>query len=194
MIHPILLRMRSLALALLLLSIANTARADSDRQVTGRFGFVVAARRNLGALGLRYRSGVLLGVHAGVDAGIENSAWVVGLGWTTLVRGYYFASESSLVDQTVKITETNFGVRLSRELPAAPHHLVMNLGGALTASSSPLEPPSNERRFLGLYSGLGYERRLFGEWAWGIETRYATYLDGPKNMSVFAKLVAGFYK
>jgi hypothetical protein len=170
---------------------SNQAQADESNRVSGQFGFAFVGRNNRAALGKKYRSGILLGVHAGVELAFEDSPWSVGLGLITLVRGYYFASSVTAVDQTVDITEMSMGLRVRRRIPGAIHHLVGTFGGGFTASSVPL-PPSFDRRHVGLYGGLGYNRRLVGEWTWGLETRYARYFDGPRNISLFGTFTAGF--
>jgi hypothetical protein len=171
----------------------GSARADEEAGLGGRFGFVIVGRNNLGEIGDQYRSGLLFGVHAGLELNVDESPWSVGLGWTTLVRGYYFASSAVAIDQTVDITEMNLGVSLRRGLGSSPHHVIGSIGGAFSASNVPL-PPGNERRYLGLYSGVGYGRRLWGQWFWSLESRYATYYQGPSNLSVFMSMTAGFGK
>lgn len=173
--------------------VQGSAWAEDEPGLAGRFGFVAVGRDNLGELGSQYRTGLLFGVHAGLEIGIEDSPWSVGLGWTTLVRGFYFASSSEAVDQTVNITEMSLGFQLRRALPGSFHHLRGTFGGAFSASNVPL-PPSDDRRYLGVYGGLGYDRRLLGEWAWGVESRYTNYFDGPANLSFFAIVTAGFGK
>lgn len=167
------------------------ARADEDANLSGRFGFAFVARNNLATLGQQYRTGILWGLHAGVELDLEDSLWSLGLRLTTLVRGYYFASSSQAVDQTVDLTEAGIGLRVRRKLPGAYHHLVGAVGFGGSASNVPL-PPAFERRYLGLNAGMGYERRLFGEWVWGVESRYARYFDGPSNVSLFGTFTAGF--
>ena len=184
---------RSVALAFLCLAFVESGpvQAEDARSVSGQFGFAFVGRNNRAALGQKYRAGFLLGVHAGIELAFDDSPWSVGLGLITLVRGYYFASSVTAVDQTVDITEMSMGLRIRRRLPGAIHHAVGTFGGGFTASNVPL-PPSFERRHVGLYGGLGYNRRLWGEWTWGLETRYADYFDGPQNISVFGTFTAGF--
>jgi hypothetical protein len=190
-------RCRSFALAilcLLLIDDVGEAQAEKDRTFAGQFGLVLVGRDNLESLGQQYRSGVLLGFDAGVELSLEDSEWSVGLALTTLVRGYYFASNSSAVDQTVDVTEMSMGLRIRRQWPAGSRqHILGTFGGGFTASSVPL-PPAFDRRYVGLYSGIGYNRRLAGEWTWGLETRYASYFDGPSNLSLLASVTAGFGK
>jgi hypothetical protein len=177
----------------LLLLPARTVSAEGENLVSGQFGVVFAYRNNLEELGAQYRSGALFGLHAGVELNLDDSPWSVGLGLTTLVRGYYFASNENAVDQTVEITEMSMGLRLRRTLPGSRHHVVGTFGGGFTASNVPL-PPAFNRRTVGLYGGLGYDRRLAGEWTWGLEARYASYLDGPSNLSLLGTFTAGFGK
>lgn len=184
---------RCVVLALVCLAFMGSgpAQAEKDSSVSGQFGFAFVGRNNRAALGKKYRSGFLLGVHAGAELAFDDSPWTLGVGLITLVRGYYFASSVTAVDQTVDITEMSMGLRIRRRLPGAIHHAVATFGGGFTASNVPL-PPSFERRHVGLYGGLGYNRRLVGEWTWGLETRYADYFDGPSNISLFGTFTAGF--
>lgn len=177
----------------LLLADLGQAQAEEDKTFSGQFGLVLGGRNNLESLGDQYRNGVLFGFDAGIELNLEDSVWSVGLGLTTLVRGYYFASNSSAVDQTVDITEMSMGLRIRRQLLGGPQHLVGTLGGGFTASNVPL-PPGFERRYVGLYGGIGYNRRLVGEWTWGLETRYASYFGGPSNLSLLGTVTAGFGK
>ncbi len=175
------------------LALPGEARAEKENNLSGRFGFVFVGRNNRGELGDQYRLGMLFGVSAGLELNLEDSPWSLGLGLTTLVRGYYFASSTQAVDQTADVTEINMGVRLRRRMPGSIHHLSGSLGGGLSASNVPL-PPAFDRRYLGLYGGLGYDRRLFGEWVWGLEARYAVHTGGPRNLDLFATITAGFGK
>lgn len=171
----------------------GTARADEESGLSGRFGFVSVARQNLGELGDQYRTGILFGVRAGIELNVDDSPWSVGLGLTTLVRGYYFASSSAAIDQTVDITEMNLGLTMRRGLGGSPHHLIGNFGAAFSASNVPL-PPSDQRRYLGLYGGVGYGRRLLSEWFWSVESRYTHFYQGPQGLSLFMSMTAGFGK
>jgi hypothetical protein len=147
----------------------------------------------MGEMGDLYRTGLLFGVHAGLELSVDDSPWSVGLGWTTLVRGYYFASSSSAIEQTVDITEMNLGLTARRGIGGSPHHVIGNFGAGFSASNVPL-PPSDQRRYLGLYGGVGYGRRLLGEWFWSLETRYSHYYQGPNSLSFFMSMTAGFGK
>ena len=189
-------RYRFVALAILLCLVllpSRQATAEDENRVSGQFGFVFVYRNNLEELGSRYRHGMLLGVHAGVEANVEDSPWAIGLGLMTLVRGYYFASNEDAVDQTVEITEMSMGLRLRRTLPGSGHNLTTTMGGGFTASNVPL-PPAFNRRTVGVYAGIGYDRRLAGEWTWGLEPRYATYSKGPSTPSLLGTFTAGFGK
>ncbi len=188
-------RCRSIAFAFLcvLLVDLGEVRAEEDKTFSGQFGFVLVGRNNLESLGDQYRSGVLFGFHAGIELSLEDSPWSVGVGLSTLVRGFYFASDKSAVDQTVDITEMSMGLRLRRQILGTRQHVIATFGGGFTASSVPL-PPNFNRRYLGLYGGLGWTRRLVGEWTWGLETRYASYFGGPSGLSLLATVTAGFGK
>ncbi len=169
---------------------AASAKPDSESGVSGRFGIVMAGRNNLGPLGEQYRLGLLFGLHAGLDFSIEDSNWSVGLGWAALVRGYYFASDQSLVNQTVEVTEVDFGLRIRRRVSLKPRFLAFSAGGVFTTNNVPIAP-AEERRYVGYYGGVGYEFRAFGNWYLGVESRYSKYPDGPENVSVLLGLTTG---
>jgi hypothetical protein len=174
----------------MVLSLPALAQAQEGRAV-GRFGIVTAGRINLGELGDSYQSGLLLGLHAGIDQPLNrDSRWTIGLGWTAFVRGYYFASRSSLVDKTIDLTEVDFGFRVRRRFGRSGHYLVSTLGAVFSASDVPL-PPTDERRYLGAYGGLGYEQPAFGEWSFAADARFSTLVDGPQSLSFLFGLTAG---
>ena len=163
---------------------------ESESRATGRFGLVSVGRLNQGELGQQYGYGFLFGVHAGVDLSLGESLWSVGLGWTTLVQGFYVASNESLVDQRVKVSEADVGLRIRRRLSVVPRFLVLTAGGIYSTSNIPI-PPNNDRRYLGYYGGLGYEYAVVGEWLLGVQTRYARSPDGPETLSLYLSFVAG---
>jgi len=167
-----------------------SADSTENSRVVGRFGIVALGRVNQGELGTRYRSGVQFGIHTGVDVRLGESAWSVGIGWTTLVYGFYMASDSSLVDQQVRVTEADLGLRIRRRLSFEPRFITATAGGIYSTSSVPL-PPQDKRRYLGYYGGLGYEYAVVGNWLLGGEMRYARFPDGPENLSFFVSFTAG---
>lgn len=180
----------AVCVALAALGAPAAARADEGKAV-GRFGIVAAGRINLGELGKSYRSGLLLGLHAGIDQPLgSESRWSIGLGWTALVRGYYFATESSLVEQTVNLTEMDIGFRTRRRMGRGARYLVGTLGAVMSTTSVPL-PPGDERRYFGAYGGLGYEQPVFGEWSISGEVRSASLIDGAQQMTLLVGLTAG---
>lgn len=177
-------------LALALLCGASISHADEAKAI-GRFGIVSAGRLNLGELGKAYRSGLLLGLHAGIDQPLgTESRWSIGLGWTALVRGYYFASQASLVEQTVPLTEMDLGFRARRRVGRHTRYVVGTLGAILSVTSTPL-PPGDVRRYFGTYVGLSYEQPAFGDWSVSFEARTSNLIDGAQRMSLLVGLTAG---
>lgn len=168
----------------------TSAQADDVGTTGGRFGIVLAARDNLGDLGELYNLGFLWGFHAGLEQGLEDSEWSLGLGWTTLVRGYYFASDSSLVESTIDLTEVDLGVSVSRTVWVPGQHVLVSGGGVLLLSNLPI-PPVDARRHLGWYAGLGFDRGAFGEWSWSVEARYSKLSDGLSNVNLVFGMTAG---
>lgn len=180
----------SLTFAFVLLGGARTVEAQEAKAV-GRFGIVTAGRLNLGELGRAYRAGFLFGFHAGIDQGLgADSDWSIGLTWTVLVRGYYFASQSSIVSQTVDLTEMDIGFRTRRRVGGPGRYIAGTLGAILSATSVPL-PPGDKRRYFGAYAGVGYEQHAFGQWAVTTELRTSSLIDGAQRMTVLIGLSAG---
>ena len=158
---------------------------------TGRFGVVLAGRNNLGDLGELYNLGFLWGVRAGLEKPIGDSEWTIGLGWTTLVRGYYFASDASLVESTIHLTEVNLGVTAAHTFLVPRQTLFGSIGTVLLLSNRPI-PPAEDRRYLGWYVGTGFERVAFGEWAWSVEARYSRLGPGLSSLNLVLGMTAGF--
>ncbi len=157
---------------------------------TGRFGLVTAVRNNLGGLGDLYRMGFLWGFHAGLDKPLGESEWHVGISWSTLVRGYYFSSDESLVDCTIALTEVDLGVDISHTV-LRPGQRVFGTGGAVLLLSNVPIPPADERRYLGWYAGVGYKRVLGGDWNVSVETRYSRLSRGLANLNLVFGITAG---
>ena len=111
----------------------SEAYADEKFSIpSGRFGIAGAARQNIGELGESYGLGLLIGVEAGYQAAPERD-WSLGINWTTLFRGWYFADDPSLIEQTVNVSEMSFGLRLQRVLSATlPRYIVVCGGGHLS--------------------------------------------------------------
>ena len=170
-------------------ALAQDSAEDPD-EIHGHFGLVVVARNNLGTLGGLYHYGFLWGLHAGLEQPVGDSDWQLGVDWTTLVRGYYFESESSQVESIIELSEFNVGVTLRRTLRVPGQHVVLSGGGDLILSNRPI-PPANDRRYLGWYAGLGFDRRLFGEWSGSIEARYSRLEAGIANISLLFGMTAG---
>ena len=170
---------------------APAAASAEDGKAVGRFGLVTAGRINLGELGRAYRSGFLLGLHAGIDQPLgSESRWSIGLGWTALVRGYYFATNSSLVEQTVSLTEMDLGFRTRRRTGRGARYITGTLGAILSTTSVPL-PPGDDRRYFGAYGGIGYEQPAFGDWTVSVEARSSSLIDGAQRMTLLVGLTAG---
>lgn len=174
------------------LAAAGRAEAEDDdpSASSGRFGIVLQGRDNLGDLGDLYNLGLLWGFHAGLEKPVGDSQWSLGLGWTTLVRGYYFASDDSLVEGTIDLTEVDLGVTLSHTL-RVPGQNIFGSGGAVLLLSNLPVPPANERRYLGWYTGLGVNRAFFGEWSWSVEARYSRLARGLSNLNLIFGMTAG---
>ncbi len=170
-------------------ALAQETVVDPD-EIHGHFGLVLVARNNLGTLGGLYHYGFLWGLRAGLEQYVGDSDWQLGLDWTTLVRGYYFESDSSQVESIIDLTEVNLGITLRRTLRAPGQHLVVTAGGDLILSNRPI-PPANDRRYLGWYAGLGFDRRLFGEWSGSFEVRYSRLEAGIANISLLFGMTAG---
>lgn len=164
---------------------------DEPSATRGRFGLVLAGRSNIGALGDQYWGGFLWGVHAGLERRVEDSDWSVGLGWTTLVRGYYFETGDSQVESTIHLTEVNVGIRAAHAFLVPGQNLFGGAGAVVLLSNLPV-PPANERRYLGWYAGFGFERAAFGEWAWTVEARYSRPDQGLDSVSLVTGMTAGF--
>ena len=185
----------SLIAALCVCSVVTTdslALADDDdpSAASGRFGLVLAFRDNLGDLGDLYNLGFLWGFHAGLDKPVGESDWHVGIGWSTLVRGYYFSSDGSQVNSTIHLTEVDLGVTASHTV-FRPGQRVFGSGGAVLLLSNLPIPPADERRYLGWYAGLGYKRNVVGEWTMSVEARYSRLSHGLANLNLVFGMTAG---
>ncbi|MCP4443716.1 MAG: hypothetical protein GY811_00025 [Myxococcales bacterium] len=172
---------------------SGSAAADSDdpSAASGRFGFTIVGRYNRGDLGELYRAGFLWGVHAGLDKPVGDSQWTVRLRWTALVRGYYFASDDSQVESTIDLTEVDLAVSASHTFLRPGQRLFGNAGAVLLLSKLPI-PPTDDRRYLGWFAGLGFERTALGEWAWSVEARYSRLDTGLANLNLVGGMTAGF--
>jgi hypothetical protein len=166
------------------------AEGDDPSAASGRFGLVLTLRDNLGDLGDLYKCGFLWGFHAGLDKPVGESDWHVGVAWSTLVRGYYFSSDSSQVNSTIHLTEVNLGVNASHTVFREGQRAFGTGGAVLLLSNLPI-PPANERRYLGWYAGIGYKRNIVGEWTLGVEARYSRLSRGLANLNLVFGITAG---
>lgn len=175
-----------------LVAFSSPAHAEDDdpSASTGRFGLLTVARSNLGDLGDLYGYGFLWGFYAGLDKPLGDSEWHVGVGWSTLVRGYYRASDDSLVEGTLDLTEVDLGVDISHTLRRAGQRVFGTGGAVLLLSNRPI-PPANERRYLGWYAGVGYKRALGGNWNASLEARYSRLSHGLANLNLVFGITTG---
>lgn len=161
-----------------------------DRLPAGRFGLVAGVRNNHDSLGKAYGGGFLLGIEAGYHPSRLQSPWSFGVSWTTLVRGWIFASDQSLVERTVGVTEMSFGLRVRRRIGVKPRFLFATGGGSFLRTDTPL-PPDASRNYLGPYAGAGYEQFLFGAGFLTAEARYSMFPSGPESLTLLVSFVAG---
>ena len=166
------------------------AEDDDPSAASGRFGLVLALRDNLGDLGELYNTGFLWGFHAGLDKPVGESDWHVGLAWNTLVRGYYFSSDRTQVNNSIHLTEVNLGVNASHTVFREGQRAFGTGGAVLLLSNLPI-PPANKRRYVGWYAGVGYRRNIVGEWSLSAEARYSRLGHGLANVNLVFGITAG---
>lgn len=166
------------------------AQDDEDGLPTGRFGAVTAFRQNVGELGSSYGLGFLFGLEAGYQPGADREL-SIGINWSVLFRGWYFADDASLVEQSINAAEMSLGLRLQRSLSRrVPRYLVLSGGATLLRTSIPV-PPDDERLYLGPYAGIGIEQYVLRSGFVGVEARYGLIAGGPGSMSILLRFVGG---
>ena len=159
------------------------AEDDDPSASSGRFGLVLALRDNLGV-------GFLWGFHAGLDKPVGESDWHVGLAWNTLVRGYYFSSDRTQVNNSIHLTEVNLGINASHTVFREGQRAFGTGGAVLLLSNLPI-PPADKRRYVGWYAGVGYKRNIVGEWSLSGEARYSRLSHGLANVNLVIGITAG---
>lgn len=176
--------------ALVLAASASAPARAQDELPAGRFGVITALRQNVGALGDAYGFGFLFGIEAGYQPGAED-AWSVGVAWSALVRGWYFADDETLVEQSIGATEMSFALRVRRALGStAPRFVVLNTGATFLRTTDPV-PPDQEQIYLGPHAGVGIEEFVLGSGFVGLEARYGLFSGGPRSLTLVLSFTGG---
>lgn len=175
------------ATALVLAISVAPARADDnarDETPIGGIKFAGGLRQGFGELGDAFD----LGYFAGLEANYHPSAllgrnFALGVAWSVYF-GRFGAGDRAVLDETLKLVEMSFGLRLRRRMGDQQLRF-LTFGGGLTIMRTNLPvPPNMERLNAGPYLGLGIEGHYKSDTMFSFEVRYGLLTNGPASLSL----------
>lgn len=162
---------------------APARAADDDELPIGGIKFAAGLRQGLGELGDAFSFGWLAGLEANYHPTVLSSSFSFGVAWS-IYFGRFGAGDSAVIDETLKLVEMSFGLRVRRRMSAEEVRFI-SLGSGVTIMRTNLPvPPKNERLNTGPYIAMGIEQYFKSDSALSFSVRYGLVTNGPASLSI----------
>ncbi len=159
------------------------AEDDDNQEPVGGIKFAAGLRQGFGELGNAFDLGYMGGLEANYHPTALTSAFGLGVAWSVYF-GRFGAGDRAVIDETLKLLEMSFGLRLRRRMGDEELRF-LTFGGGLTIMRTNLPvPPNMERLNAGPYLGLGLEGHYKADTMFSFEVRYGLLTNGPGSLSL----------